>query len=175
MKTMILIFNFLLLFLVSNSQRIDTIPSIYQYSTEKPILIKRDSRIYFNADSIWLINPGRYKFYEDLRQLLNYDIGCRDIIAAYQNSIEKNGLIINELLINSKESEKLSQKMLLASNQALNYSFTQLAKNDILLNSMKKDLSDLQNTVKKNKRKTIVNYFIIGISGTLTGILISKL
>ena len=158
-----------------DAQHIDTIPAVYQFSTEKPILIKRDSRVYFNSDSIYLINPGRYKFYEDLRVLLNYDIGCGDIITAYQNSIEKNGQIINDLLLNSKESERLNQKMLLVSNNALNYSFTKIAENDKLISEIQKDLNDLQKLVKKDKRRKIVNYFIIGISGTVTGILITKL
>jgi hypothetical protein len=171
-----LIFSILILVsIISDAQRIDTVPAIYQFSVEKPLMITRGSQIYFKSDSIYLVNPGRYKFYEDLRELLNYDIDCTDIITAYQNSIEKNSRIINELLINSKESERLNQKMLLASNQALNYSFTRIAENDKLIGEIQNDLTDLQNRVKKEKRKKIVNYFIIGISGTVTGILITKL
>jgi len=152
-----------------------TIEKNYQYTTDKPILIRQSSVVLFQADSIYLVNPGRYQFYEEIRLILNEDLGCNEVFKAYENSIERNSKMITDLLVISKASEGLTKKMLSKSNSALLESIILLSKNDQLLRKTQNDFNLYVKEVKKKDRKKYLNYVIIGLSGITAGIIITKI
>lgn len=168
--TILLILSYKLIF----SQSL-VISKQYQFSLEKPILVKAGNTVLFQADSIYLINSGRLKFYEDLRKLLNKDLDCSNIINTYENSIINNNNILNELLANSLNSKKIIEETLLETSKSLTVLNQKLKENDIVLFKTKEELKQLKKQLKKDKIKRTFSFGTIGIIGIATGILISKL
>ncbi len=176
----ILTFNLLtlnlLLFAVKLSAQTDTliINSQYQFSYEKPIKAGRGIIKNF-ADTVYIVNPGRLNFYENLRTILNKDLSCKNIISAYEISLKENTETINNLIKLSDAEKKLNAEAIKNLTGRLIFLENTLNKNETLLNNAQKQIIELEKNIKKKNRKTYLNYGIIAVSGILTGILITKI
>ena len=177
MKTILSTFTFLLLTFNLLSAQTDTIKvkKEYQTSFEKPIFAGQGSIAFFYTDTAYIINSGRLKFYENLRTLLNKDLSCKELISAYENSLNENTKIINNLIKLSDKEKKLHSEAINGLTGRLNFLQNTLNENNVLLNNADNQIKELKKQLKQKNRKTYLNYGIIAVSGVLTGILITKI
>ena len=174
MKKIILIIILILTYKLIFSQT-DTIfvQKEYQNSYKKPIPVEQGSVVYVSADSMFIINTKRLNFYENLRQLTKLDINCSEIINSYENSLKSNSELIKKLTENLNKSDSLKNSEIKKLSNSIMFLQTKLAKNQHLLSTSSKQIGKLKTSIKKQKRKTFINYAVIGISGIITGILIT--
>ena len=149
------------------------IPSSYSLTMSKPMLIKVGSTVKFEADSIYLVNSSRLRFYEELRNTLTtLNFNCEPTIELYKSSLNQNALLVNQLMENSESTNLLnlkfindSQLLLKKNNETLNLSLANL-------NSAKDNLDLAKSELKKMRTNNIWENILYSLAGIGVGIII---
>ncbi len=150
-----------------------TIPSSYEYSMEKPILINSGDLVKFEADSIYLVNKVRLAFYEELRnKLLTLDFNCEPTFELYKSSLSQNTLLVNQLLENSESTNRLNTKFINESQLLLNKQNETLNLTLANLNSAKENLDLAKNELSKMRTNNILENILYTLAGIGVGILV---
>ena len=150
-----------------------TIPSSYSRSMEKPIRINSGDLVFFEADSIYLVNKVRLAFYEELRnKLLTLDFDCEPAIELYKSSLSQNTLLVDQLLENSESTNRLNLDFINDSKLLLNKHNETLDLSLSNLNSAKENLDLAKSELSKMRTNSILENILYSLAGIGVGVII---
>ena len=149
------------------------IPSSYSLTMSKPMFIKVGSTVKFEADSIYLVNSSRLRFYEELRNTLTtLNFNCEPTIELYKKSLIQNSLLTQQLLDNSEKTTLENIKLINDSNMLLNKQDETLNLTINNLNSTKEHLELAKAEMSRIKRNNIWENILYSLAGIGVGILV---
>lgn len=151
------------------------IDSSYTKSAAKPFLLLSGSKVTVEADSIYLVNKPRLKFYEDLRShLLNWDFDCEPTYKLFRETLKNNLILADQLNENFSDIDTLNARFMLETKSLLENNRVELSKaaeNLLLANKnldlVKEELNRIQFTAFWDK----VIYALAGLgAGIIVGL-----
>jgi ElaB/YqjD/DUF883 family membrane-anchored ribosome-binding protein len=163
--------------LFSQPTSIKSVPSVYSSSHASALMFVKRDTIVIECDTIYLINPGRYRLYKALHEatLSDKDSLCSKILKAYQSSLLENETAYDKLLDNNKKLEKTTSDLIIYSQNSLQNVQKTLEFTQITLDQSFKSLELANNYIKKEKWNSVGKKILVGVGGACFGLLLGML
>jgi hypothetical protein len=153
----------------------DTVKVDFTESFASPLLFLHGSNLNVQADSVFVMNAPRYRFYRDLHEtyLQKNTIALSELVLdRYEASLIERDSFFTLLFVNNWETELRMTKM---ENEwrSLQKNLQQtLTTSEILLKSSNQRLVSTTQTLKKSNRKSKLEKILIGSAGIGIGALV---
>ena len=153
----------------------DTVKVDFSESFASPLLFLSGANLNVQADSIYVMNAPRYRFYRDLHEayLQKNTIALSDLVLKrYEASLIERDSFFTLLFVNNWETELRMTNMESEWRSLQNNLQQTLTASEILLKNSNQRLISTTQTLKKSNRKTKLEKIIIGSAGIGIGALV---
>lgn len=164
---------------VQGVDSIKVIPADFSVSTGKPLLFAKNSILRIEADSVYVMNPIRYKFYRDLHQSIfstdSLSDACRQVIKSYEQSLTESQKMFDALLENYDKAHNISIELVDRTQASLVQTEKTLELTQIALRNASFSLDQANKSIKQKKWNSIAKKLLVGAGGVGVGVLIGVL
>lgn len=156
------------------SAQTDTIPLSYTWSERTPLLCRSGATVHLRADSIYMVNAPRYRFYRELHDvyLRKSETELSEIILRhYQSNLLRRDSLYDLLFLNNWETE-LRVTELAEQTRDLQQKLSEtLQLSENLLHGSRRQLLLTEETLKKSKRRSRLEKIVLATAGMGIGVL----
>ncbi|WP_344930833.1 hypothetical protein [Aquimarina addita] len=157
----------------TDSLEIIEIPASYADRTGEPFTVKRDSLYIFRTPDVFLVNKKSFLAIKNVYQTtIQQDKMTKELVEKYSQTLRRNIDLERSLKINFTKSDSLDQIVYNRTQAVLGNTQRAL---DYTLHSLEKATNSLElieNTSKRERRKTILEKVLIGIAGFGAGVIV---
>lgn len=152
----------------------------YCSSNKSPLMFLYGDTIIIDCDTIYLVNKGRYAFYKNIHEaaLSNKDSVSSKLLNAFELRLFEQQNAYDELLNNSKQSEKITLDLINDTQSSLVNTQKTLDYTQQTLDKSLKSLESANDYIKKEKWNSKGKKILAGVGGVgiglIIGILITK-
>ena len=134
----------------------------------------RGDTVILSCDTMYLLNPARFRLYRELHEAIKLDEGqtCKDLILTYEQSLADQEKSYAALLENAQKSDELTRQTLDCTQQELTEINAKMHLVSEQLAESQMELKTAEEKIKKGQKKSNRQKLFFGAGSAVVGLMI---